>query len=202
VRLIERPKGWLTQAGAVMNDLAGAGYLLGALFITFDVVARRLFGFTSRGTVEISGYLYAFGLTWALTHTLVTRGHIRVDFLVMRLLLRVRAYLHLAAVGFLCGFTIVLTWRAWDVVLQSWLLRARDTSALSIPLALPQGLWAVGLTVFAMTTVSVLLETLALLLKRDHVAVDRMLSSPTMEQETKAVLEASGAEPPAVSTPI
>lgn len=198
---LDGPKGWLARAGVVMNDLAGVGYLLGSVFITFDVVARRFFGFTSRGTVEISGYLYAFGLTWALTHTMLTRGHIRVDFLIMRLPLRARAYLHFAAVAFLAGFTIILTWRAWDIVLQSWLLHARDTSALSIPLFVPQGLWAVGLTVFAITTVFVLLETLALLLKRDQPAVDRMLSSPTVEEETKAAREAGG-EPSTVTAQI
>ncbi len=202
MKLIDGPKGWLARAGVVMNDLAGLGYLLGAVFITFDVVARRFFGFTSRGTVEISGYLYAFGLTWALTHTLVTRGHIRVDFLIMRLPLRMRAHLHFAAVAFLTGFTIILTWRAWDVVLLSWFLHARDTSALSIPLFLPQGLWAFGLTVFAITTMIVLLETLALLLKRDHAGVDRMLSSPTAEEETKAALDAPGTETPTVTAQI
>ncbi|MDR7523475.1 MAG: TRAP transporter small permease [Armatimonadota bacterium] len=185
-----------------MNDLAGAGYLLGALFISFDVVARRFFGFTSRGTVEISGYLYAFGLTWALTHTLVTRGHIRVDFLVMRLPLRLRAYLHFAAATFMSGFAILLSWRAWDIVLQSWLLGARDTSALSIPLAIPQGLWAAGLTVFAVATVFILIEALALLLQSNPAAVDRLLRSPTLEEDTEAAREAAGTSPSTITAQI
>ena len=50
-----------------------------ALFITFDVVARRFFGFSSQATIELTGYALAFGIAWGLAHALATRAHIRVD---------------------------------------------------------------------------------------------------------------------------
>lgn len=52
-----------------MGDLAGWVYLLCACFITFEVISRRYFGFSSQGTTEISGYMLAFGITWGLWPT-------------------------------------------------------------------------------------------------------------------------------------
>ncbi|MGE3917024.1 MAG: hypothetical protein AB7F78_15130, partial [Hyphomicrobiaceae bacterium] len=34
---------------------------------------------TFSGSDEISGYLFAVGTSWSLSHTLVTRGHVRID---------------------------------------------------------------------------------------------------------------------------
>ena len=135
-----------------MNSLAGWMYLLCACFITLDVLSRRFLHFSSQGTTEISSYMLAFGISWGLAQALTSRGHIRVDVLVLRLPVRVRAYLHLLALAFLTVLGLLFARRAWDVVLESWEFGAKDTSALSIPLILPQGLWAIGLSVFCVLT--------------------------------------------------
>ena len=56
--------------GTVMGYAAGWGFILCAAFITFDVIARRFFGFSSQATTEITGYALAFGISWALAHAL------------------------------------------------------------------------------------------------------------------------------------
>jgi hypothetical protein len=40
----------------------GVGFIACAAFITFDVIARRFFGFSSQATTEITGYALAFGI--------------------------------------------------------------------------------------------------------------------------------------------
>jgi TRAP-type C4-dicarboxylate transport system permease small subunit len=178
-----------------MGDVAGWVYLLTALFVTFDIVSRRLFGFSSQGTVEISGYLLGFGITWGLSYTLATKGHIRVDVLVQRLPVGLRAYLHGLALLFLTALALLFARRAWDVVLESWEFQAKDVSALAIPLVLVQAPWAIGLTVFAVLTTLMLLETVLMLLLGYQDLVDERLGSRTLEQETEGALEAAGVRP-------
>jgi TRAP-type C4-dicarboxylate transport system permease small subunit len=182
----------LERLGDLMNSLAGWMYLLCACFITFDVISRRFLHFSSQGTTEISSYMLAFGISWGLAQALTSRGHIRVDVLVLRLPVRVRAYLHLLALAFLTVLGLLFARRAWDVVLESWEFGAKDTSALSIPLILPQGLWAIGLSVFCVLTVLVLLETVLLLLLGQQGAVDQRLGARSVAEETEEALEAVG----------
>jgi TRAP-type C4-dicarboxylate transport system permease small subunit len=182
----------IERIGDLMNSVAGWMYLLCALFIAFDVVNRRFLGFSSQGTTEISSYMLAFGISWGLAHVLATKGHIRVDVLVMRLPIRLRAYLHALALAFLAVLSLLLARRAWDVVLESWEFGAKDTSALSIPLIVPQGFWAVGLSIFCILTVMILLETLLLLVVGQQEVVDQRLGSRSIEEETEEALEAAG----------
>ena len=47
------------------------------------------------------------------------------------------------------GFALFIAWCAWHLVDESILFNAKDTSALSIPLVIPQGLWFVGIGMLA-----------------------------------------------------
>lgn len=182
----------IERIGTAMGELAGWIYLLCAFFITFDIVSRRFFGFSSQGTTEISSYMLAFGITWGLTYTLAVKGHIRVDVLVMRVPLRARAFLHALALAFLVVLSVLLSWRAWSVVLESWEFGTIDPTIFHIPLVIPQGLWAFGITVFSALTVAMLADTLLLLLVGRYAAVDELLGSRAVEQETQEALEAAG----------
>jgi TRAP-type mannitol/chloroaromatic compound transport system permease small subunit len=178
------------RLGAVMNAVAGWVFVLCALFIVFDVVGRR-WGVSSKATVEITGYMLAFGIAWGLTDALTTRAHVRVDIVVTRLPLRARAFMHALALAFLVALNAVLAWRCWGVFADSWLFWARDSSALTIPLVVPQGLWALGITVFAALSVLSLAEVVLLLLAGDHATVDRRLGPRTVGEETREALEAA-----------
>jgi TRAP-type C4-dicarboxylate transport system permease small subunit len=180
----------LAAAAALMAHAAGWAYILCSVFITFDVVARAFFGFSSKATVEITGYMLAGGIAWGLAHTLARRAHIRVDVLVNRLPLGLRAWLHLLALVLLGVFAVFAAWAAWELVDESALFDAHDNSALRIPLVLPQGLWAFGIAVFVAMLAALLLESaLALALGRGA-EVDRLLGARTLEDETQEALEA------------
>jgi TRAP-type C4-dicarboxylate transport system permease small subunit len=188
---LERRRRAVERVGRVMNAAAGWLFIAGALFVTFDVLGRRLVGVSSQATVEITGYLLATGLTWGLTEALASRAHIRVDVLVRRLPLGLRAWMHALALAFLAVLAFFLVWRGWALVYESWEFGARDSSAFSIPLVPPQGMWALGFTVFFVLTGLLLLEVLVLLALRRPDAVDRLLGPRTLEEETQEVLEAA-----------
>jgi len=173
----------LDSVGARAATLAGWIYLLIALYICFDVISRKFFGFSSRATVEVSSYLLAFALMWGLLDTLTHRAHIRVDIVVNRLPLGIRGYLHTVAIGLLCAFGALLAKESWDVVLNSVALDSHDTSALNIQLALPQGAWAIGITMFAVLAVVLFLRSCLLLLRGELPEVESLLGARTLEEE-------------------
>jgi len=182
----------LEVVARAMNAVAGWAYVACALFVTADVLGRKLLGISSQGTTEITGYLLAFGISWGLGHALAERVHIRVDMLLGRMPLALRGWMHALALGFLAVLAFFFVWRGWAVVAESWEFGARDTSALSIPLVMPQGLWALGLTVF-LALGAVLLVEVALLLGQGRTgAVERLLGARTATEETAETLEAVG----------
>jgi TRAP-type C4-dicarboxylate transport system permease small subunit len=176
----------------LMGLAAGWGFVLCAVFITAEVIARSVFRVSTGSTTEITGYMLAFGLSWGLGHTLAQRSHVRIDILVNHLPRRVRIPLHLlslAALGVLVGFVAK---GALDLVDESLLFNATDISLLRIPLAIPQGLWAAGLIVFLLLIVLMLLENTLLALSGDPRAVERNLSSRGYDEEAAEALEALG----------
>ena len=89
----------VARLGTLMGYVAGWGFILCAAFITFDVIARRFFGFSSQATTELTGYALAFGISWALAHALTTRAHIRIDVLINHLPDRLRYPMHLLSLA-------------------------------------------------------------------------------------------------------
>ena len=177
-------------AAAVMAYLAGWNYVACALFITFDILARNFFGFSSRATVEITGYMLACGIAWGLAHTLAARAHIRVDVLVNRFPMPIRAPLHLFALLLLAGFAAFIAWAAWSLFDESALFDAHDNSALRIPLVVPQGIWAVGISAFLAMVSALLLESALALLSGEPGRLDALLSSRSVDDEAAEALDA------------
>src|SRR4029453_3149648 len=93
-------------------------------------------------------------------------------------------------------FRSLLAWCAWGLVGESMLFNAKDTSALAIPLVIPQGLWAVGITMLAVFAVVLLLEVVCLLVAGDAAEIDKLLGPRGYQEETQEALEAVGLPPP------
>jgi TRAP-type C4-dicarboxylate transport system permease small subunit len=196
LRLITLLRRGTTALATLMGLAAGWGFVLCAVFITAEVIARSVFRVSTGSTTEITGYMLAFGLSWGLAHALAQRSHVRIDILVNRLPRRVRIPLHLlslAGLGVLVGFVAK---GALDLVDESLLFNATDISLLRIPLAIPQGLWAAGLLVFLLLILLMLLENTLLALSGDPRAVERNLSSRGYDEEAAEALEALGVVAP------
>lgn len=182
----------IVRASEVMGDLGGWAYLICAVFVTSDVITRRFFGFSSQGTTEISGYLVAFGISWGLTTAMAEKRHIRIEAILGYFPQRIRSYLHLCAISFLEIIAVLIAWRAWQVTAESWELNAKDTGALSIPLVLPQSLWAFGLSVFTFFVTLIFLRTIVLLCMADDERIDQLLGVREISEDVKEALEATG----------
>ena len=181
---------WVAALAAVMAHIAGWNYILCAGFITFDIVGRSFFSFSSKATVEVTGYMLAGGIAWALAHTLAKRAHIRVDVFMMRLPLGLRAWLHLFSLALLLGLGIFFAWAALELVDESALFNAHDNSALRIEMIWPQGIWAFGIITFAIMAVVLMLEASLSILAGQPEELDELLGSRTLKDETDEALEA------------
>ncbi len=78
------------------------------------------------------------------------------------------------------GLAAAFAFHGWRVVAQSAGLGARSNSTLAVPLTLPQGAWAVGLTLFALAA-AVLTIRVAALLARGR--VDDVLARTGVPQD-------------------
>lgn len=183
----------LDALARVMGYVAGWGFIACSLFITFDVIARRFFGFSSQATTEITGYALAFGIAWGLGHTLSMRAHVRIDLLINRLPPGLRGTMHIVSLAFLAVVIGFLAKGAWDLVDESLLFRATDISVLRTPLWIPQGLWAGGILAFLALIVAMLVENILLLVAGRGAEVDANLHARTYDEEAAEALEAVGA---------
>ncbi|MDJ0390585.1 TRAP transporter small permease [Roseomonas sp. E05] len=181
----------LAVLSTLMAYVAGWNYILCAAFITFDILARSFFGFSSTATVEVTSYMLAGGIAWSLGHTLVRRAHIRVDVMVNRMPLRLRAGMHLVALLLLDVFAAICALAGWQVVEESLLFNAHDNSGLHLPLVLPQGIWTFGLAAFCLMVTLQLAEGVLAFALVGPEEVERMLGSRTADDETREALEAA-----------
>ena len=189
--VLDRLRAWIERLGYVMGCAGGWLFVVCAFFITLDVLGRKFFGVSSKATVELTGYMLAFGIAWGLTDALTTRCHVRVDVLVTGMPQGLRAYMHALALAFLVVLNFFFVWRGWAVVEESWMFGAHDSSAITTPLIIPQGLWAAGMTVFLFLSVTMLLEVIVLLVLGERERVDRLLGPRTLAEETAEALEAA-----------
>lgn len=176
-------------------SLAGWGYLLMTAIIGFDVLARRLLGFSSEATGELTGYLLATGMTLGLAGTLLDRAHVRIDVLVQRLPLRTRVWLHLAALASLLVAGGFMTFGAVSLAVDSAQLGATDLSALRMPLVIPQGLWAAGFALMMLAGVALACRAVAQLRGGQLDALDVALSARTYQDEAQETLAAVAGTP-------
>lgn len=179
--------------------VAGWCYLIITVLITFDIVARRLLGFSTEATTELTGYLMAIGMSWGLAGTLLERGHVRIDVLVQRLPLPVRVWLHLASLLALLVSTAFFVYGAYSLARDSYDFGSTDLSTLQMPLVIPQGLWAAGFMLFLLTIVAVVMRSVLHLLNGQTAQMDAELMARSYVEEAAETLEALGNQPAIVS---
>src|SRR5947208_11623074 len=104
----------VSRGGAIVG---GALLLIAALVICLDITLRYLFSLTVGGADDLSGYALAISSAWGFSAALLTRSHIRIDTVYVRI--RSRAgrvaldFLSLVAFGL---FAALLTWHGWGVL--------------------------------------------------------------------------------------
>lgn len=184
---------WLSRRAM---GVAGWCYLAMTLLICFDILARRLLGFSSESTTELNGYLLAIGMSWGLAGTLFERGHVRIDVLLQRLPQRWRTALHLLSLLALAVSVGFFIWGSVSLTLDSLSFGATDLSALRTPLVIPQGLWAAGFVLFGLAVLAWLSRGLTLAWQGQAARLDAELTSRSDQDEAAETLQALGKAPP------
>jgi TRAP-type C4-dicarboxylate transport system permease small subunit len=138
----------------------GAMMLATAFVVTFDVVVRKLAGFSLEGADELSGYAFAISTAWAFSLGLLQRGNVRIDGIYLLAPTGIRAILDFVALTALSLFLACLLWSGWYMWLDSYRYDARSITSWRTPLAYPQAAWLLGWLWFAVVIVLVYLRCL------------------------------------------
>jgi TRAP-type C4-dicarboxylate transport system permease small subunit len=193
-RLQEIARG-ISRVGAVAG---GALLLVAALVICVDITLRYAFARTLGGADELSGYALAIASAWGFTTALLSRSHIRIDTVYVRVRSRVRATLDLISVACFALFVALVAWHGWGVLQQSWVSGSRSMNELETPLVIPQAVWVAGLIFFVAVALLLLSRALLAYLTGDLRTVFELIGSKSAvaeaEEEIRAVEQAIESE--------
>jgi TRAP-type C4-dicarboxylate transport system permease small subunit len=112
--IIERIERFTNTLSKWLNWVAGIG-LVGMLgLIVSDVIGIKLFNNPIPGAIEITAFLGVVVTAFAIAYTHITRGHIKVEFFIIRLPARVQVII--ASFVFLLGIILfaLLAWRSYE----------------------------------------------------------------------------------------
>ena len=170
----ERIDGLVAGLARLLAWIAGGLVLAIALIVAGDVLARNLIGRTLFQAFEIGTYLFAAAIAFGFAHTLVVGGNIRLDVLHARFARPVRRALDLAALASIAAVSVLFARMAWHLTSVSAARGVTSSTGLAVPLALPQAVWAAGLTVLAATALWMTARHAVLSLRGDAARADAL----------------------------
>lgn len=179
------PLHWANALSRVAVWAGGALTIASVLLISFDVLARKFFGFNTGGADELSSYAFAISTSWALAFATLQRANVRVDVLYQKLPLRLSAFLDWISLVALGVFMTFLTWYAMDVVSASWVQKSAANTTLATPLWIPQGLWFVGLVWMCIVLALMLVRASTALVTGDIKTVQAICGVRSAQEEAE-----------------
>src|SRR6185295_10242898 len=172
----------ISRVGAIVG---GAMLLIASIVICIDITLRYTISKTLGGADELSGYALAIASAWGLSSAVLTRSHIRIDTLYVRVKSRVRASLDLLSLAVLIFFFSLVTYYAWGVLKQSWSSDSHSMSEIQMPLIFPQGLWVLGLAFFVFVSALLFARGLRFLMKGDLDSLFALIGSKSAVAEAE-----------------
>ena len=187
------PPGRTSRVMAGVTDAAAlaCGWWLIALSVAtlVEMLGRKLMGFSLQGIDEVGSYTYAIVGSIGFAHTLISRSHTRVDFLVSRFSARTRSVLNLLAMVSLATLALLCLWRSWHTLAESIDLRATASTPLATPMWIPQSLWVAGYVMFAVIASWAAFDALRLFVKGRTGELNNRFGPQTLEEEIEAETE-------------
>lgn len=124
------------------NLLCGILALM-VIIIFLQVIMRYVFANSLTWSEELARYLFIW-LTWLGTgYAFKSNRHLRIEFLVDKLSVRVRYYLEFLILVLWLGFSVFLVYQGWIVTNLNW-TRGQLSAAMQIPMALAYAAVPVG----------------------------------------------------------
>lgn len=152
-RLVAR----VTDAMAIA---AGFLVLLTALAMTVAIIARTTVQARFIGLEELSGYAIAGAVLWGQAAALRTGAHVRVDILYSLYPRSARVLLDVLEILLMAILAGALSFLSWRTAIDSMEAEILSIGMLRVPLYLPQGVVAVGLTALFIEAVVLLVSSL------------------------------------------
>jgi TRAP-type C4-dicarboxylate transport system permease small subunit len=177
----------VSRVGAIVG---GAMLMLAAIVISVDVTMRYAFARTLGGADELSGYALAIASAWGFSSALLSRSHIRIDTVYVRVGSRARATLDLLSLACFVLFIALVAWHGWGVLQQSWVSGSRSMNELETPLVIPQALWVAGLVFFVAVALLLLVRALPLYLAGDLRTLFDLIGSKSAVAEAEEEIRA------------
>lgn len=174
------------QRVARFLTLACGWWFIGLSVMTcVEMVSRKLFNYSLQGVDEIGGYTLAVTSAIGFSYALLLRAHTRVDFLLAKLPVGLRAFLNLFAMVSLAGMVLFAVYRCYIVPAESVEFQSVSTSPLQTPLWIPHSLWFLGWVLFAFCA-ALLAGHATYLFVRDRDELNQRYGPLTLDEEIKA----------------
>lgn len=164
---------------------AGALIIASVLLVSFDVLARKFWGFNTGGADELSSFAFAISTSWAFAFATLQRANVRVDVLYQLLPVKLAAFLDWLSIVALGVFMVVMTWYAKDVWAASWIQNSTANSTMATPLWIPQGLWLIGLGWMCIVLVLMLVRSSYLLVTGDLQSLQALCGVRSAQEEAE-----------------
>ena len=178
----------VSRGGAIVG---GALLLAAAVTICIDIFLRYVFARTVGGADELAGYALAIAGAWGLSTALLSRSHIRIDTVYVRVKSRaVRAALDVLSLAAFTVFGALVAWHGWGMLRLSYESGSRSQSALETPLAIPQAVWFAGLAFFVAVALLLLIRAAAAWARGDLDRPFRLIGSKSATVEAKEEIAA------------
>lgn len=173
-----------------MSRLGGIAVFASAFMITADVILRRTLGVSSWGADEYSYYILAISTSWALSYTLLSKAHIRIDAFSSLFSVTARAWFDVVALLSLSFMSIYASQAIWGVFFRSFRRGTASLTTLGTPMWIPQGLFFAGYVFFCFVAVLMLARVLvALLVQRDAKLAGSFFGAVSQDEEMHSALE-------------
>jgi TRAP-type C4-dicarboxylate transport system permease small subunit len=178
----------ISRIGAIGG---GALLLIASVLICIDIALRYTVAKTLGGADELAGYSLAIASAWGFSAALLSRSHIRIDTVYVRMKGRVRAVLDLLSLAAFTIFMSLVAWHAWGVVRQSYVSQSRSLSELETPVVIPQIVWFVGLIFFVAVAALLLVRSLHAFLTGNLTTLLALIGSKSAVAEAEEEVRAT-----------
>ena len=131
----------------------GLIFLALSVLVTVETTSRKLFNVSLQGADELGGYALAVGSTIAFSLALMGRNHIRVDVFHELMPRRLQAVLNWLSIVALAALGVFIAFVAFKVIGDTLQYRSTAQTPWATPLIYPQGVWYVGLVIFALVAI-------------------------------------------------